>query len=86
MASRNAACLSQARWCVDAGHLVDCAQCVGARGGAVGKSLSLDLVNNCLQREYKILRVLERSTDGHRRRRGRPPLPGQHPRDPARPS
>ena len=54
MASRNAACLSQARWCVDAGHLVDCVQRVGARGGAVGKSLSLGQVNNFSQREYVI--------------------------------
>ena len=47
MASRNAACLSQARWCVDAGHLVDYVQCVGARrADAVGKSLSLEVVNN----------------------------------------
>ena len=45
MASRNAACLSQARWCVDAGHLVDYVQCVGARADAVGKSLSLEVVN-----------------------------------------
>ena len=57
MASRNAACLSQARWCVDAGHLVDCVQCVGARGGAVGKSLSLEVANNCLQREYIVEQV-----------------------------
>ena len=68
MASRNAACLSQARWCVDAGHPLDCVQCVGARGSAVGKSLSLEVPNNSSQREYLCLSVSQREEHGECRR------------------